>query len=139
MAKLVVKAQYLALGAGPTDYSAQIKGATLTIDAPEVDVTNMDSGGWNEALGGIKKGTLAIEWVRDADLSGLSAAVMTALGSTLAFHLRVQDAAASATNLEFTGNVLVTQWAPITGSVGQAFSNSTSWPTTGAITTDDGS
>lgn len=136
MAKLVVTAQYVALGAGPTDYSAQVKGATLTIDAPEVDVTNMDSAGWTELLGGIKKATLAIEWVKDADLSGLDAAVYAALGTTLAFRVREQDSAIATTNPEYQGTVLVTQWAPVSGSVGAAFGGSTSWPVTGAIVRD---
>lgn len=134
MAKLVVKAQHVAIGA--VDYSAQVKGATLTIDAPEVDVTNMDSAGWTELLGGIKKATLAIEWVKDADLSGLDAAVYAAIGGTLAFAVRQQDSAIATTNPEFQGNVLITSWAPVAGSVGQAFGGSTSWPVTGAIVRD---
>jgi predicted secreted protein len=136
LAKLVTTAAYLALGAGPTDYSAQVKSCSLTIDAPEVDVTNMDSAGWTELLGGIKKASLAIEWVKDADLSGLDAAVYAALGSTLAFRIRQQDSAIAAGNPEYQGTCLITQWQPINGSVGQAFGGSTTWPVTGAIVRD---
>lgn len=132
MAKLVVKAQYLELPAG-TDRSAQVKGVTLTIDAPEVDTTNMASGGWFEALGGIFKGTLAVEWVKDADLSGLDAAMFAALGATQTFLIRQTSAALGADNPKYTGSVLVTQWSPIQGSLGAAFGGSTSWTTTGTV------
>ncbi|HYE59022.1 MAG TPA: hypothetical protein VD948_10975 [Rhodothermales bacterium] len=128
----MTKALYLSLGG--TDYSAQIKSATLTEEVPEVDVTNMGSSGNYECVGGIKKSSLAIEFVRDNDLSGLDAAINTALGSTLTFEIRQSNAAVGATNPKRTGSVLVTQWAGITGQLGSAFSNSVTWPVTGAVT-----
>ena len=133
MAKKVVKGAYLALGAGPTDYSAKVKGATLTISGPEVDVSNFDTGDYSEILCGLLKGSLQIEFVKDADLSGLDAAVFAALGSTLAFTLKLNDAAVGPTNPAYTGTCVITSWSPIAGSVGQAFSGSVTWPCTGAI------
>ena len=132
MAKVVVTAGYIDLGA--VDYSAQVKSATLTMDAAESDVTNMDSAGWKEAIGGLKSGSLAIEFVKDAVLSGLDAAVNTAFGSTLTFELRQSDAAVSASNPKYTGSVLITQWSPVAGGVGEVFGGSVTWPVTGAIT-----
>lgn len=131
MAKIVIKNAVTLLAA--TDYSAQIKSSTLTLEAPEVDVTNMGSGGWVELLGGIKKGTLAFEFVKDSDLSGLTAAMVAALGTVIAFDVKAQSAATSTTNRRYTGNVLVTSWQPVAGQVGSAFGSSVSWPTTGAV------
>lgn len=131
MAKLVLKDAKLLLAA--TDYSAQVKQVTLTIEAPEVDVTNMGSAGWVELLGGIKKGTLAVDFIKDADLSGLTAAMFAALGTVIAFDTRAQAAAVSTTNRRYTGSVLVTSWQPVAGQVGSAFGSSISWPTTGAV------
>lgn len=133
MAKKVIKGAFLSLGG--TDYSAQVKSATLTISASEVDVSNFATGDWSEMLVANLKGTLAIEWVKDADLSGLDAAMWTALGTDagVTFALRVDDAAKSPTNPEFTGTVKVTTWG-VGGSVGQAFGGSTSWPVSGAVT-----
>ena len=136
MAKIVVKNQFLSLGG--TEYSSQIKGATLTINAPEVDVTNMDGNGWAELLSGILKAQIQIDFVKDADLSGLDAAVWAVLThattNTMAFVLKLQDASTSSTNPQFSGTVLVNNWSPISGSVGQAFGGSITFPVTGAIT-----
>lgn len=135
MAKKVVKAAYLALGG--TDYSAQIKGVELQIDAPEVDVTNMGSGGWNETLQGIKSGSLRIDFIKDADLSGLDAAIWAAItGSSgqLAFEVRLDSGAVAPANPKYTGTVSITQWMPVAGQVGAAFGGQVTWPTTGAIT-----
>lgn len=136
MAKRVIKGAYLALGAGPTDYSAQVKGATLTISGPEVDVSNFATGDYSEILCGLLKASLQIEFVKDADLSGLDAAVFAALGSTLAFRLRLDAGAIAATNPEYQGNCVITSWSPIGGSVGQAFGGSVTWPCTGSIVRD---
>lgn len=134
MAKIVIKAAYVDLGG--TQYDAQVKSAELSFDAPEVDVSNMDSGGWAEILQGIRSGKLSIEFVKDADLSGLDSAVWTAAtgAGTLTFEIRLQDAAVGATNPKYTGTVVVTQWSPVGGKVGDAFGGSVTWPVTGAIT-----
>lgn len=136
MAKQVIKGAYLALGAGPTDYSAQVKGATLTISGPEVDVSNFATGDYSEIICGLLKASLQIEFVKDADLSGLDAAVFAALASTLAFRLRLDDGAIAAANPEYQGTCVITSWSPIGGSVGQVFGGSVTWPCTGAIVRD---
>ena len=134
MAKMVISATVVKLAT--VDYSAQVKGATLTIDAPEVDISNMGSAGWNEVVGGVKKGSLAVEFVKDADLSGLDAAMFAALGTVITFEISKTSDAAGATNPHYTGSLLVTQWTPIAGAVGAAFGGSYTWTTTGAITRD---
>lgn len=136
MAKLVVKNAFVSLGG--TDYSAQIKGATLTITAPEVDVTNFAGNGWVELISGNLKGTLALEFVKDSDLSGLDAAIYAILShatvNTMAFLVKLQSAAASTANPSYAGTILVNNWSPVAGSVGQAFGGSITFPVTGAIT-----
>ena len=76
--------------------------------------------------------------MKDADLSGLDAAVWAVLThattNTMAFVLKLQDASTSSTNPQFSGTVLVNNWSPISGSVGQAFGGSITFPVTGAIT-----
>ncbi len=133
MAKQVVKGAYLALGSGQTDYSAQVKGATLTISGPEVDVSNFATGDYSEALCGLLKGSLQVEFVKDGDLSGLDAAVFAALGGTLAFVLKLSSGATGPKNPAYSGTLVVNSWSPIAGSVGQAFGGSVTWPCTGTI------
>jgi hypothetical protein len=132
MAKRIVQSTQVKLGG--TLYSAQIKSAGLDVDAPEVDVTNMDSDGWAELLGGIKKGTLAIEMVLDGDDSGFQAYLWGVLGTVVTFSIQGTDASTSTSNALFSGSVLITKATPVRGAVGDAHGASYSFPTSGAIT-----
>lgn len=136
MSKLVIKAAYLALGG--TDYSAQVKSVELSIDAPEVETTNMASAGWTEVLQGIRKASLNIEFVMDSDLSGIEATVYAAFihatTNTLTFEVRESSASVGATNPKFTGTVLLTKPLALKLGVGEALTASVNWPVTGAVT-----
>src|SRR5204863_6762304 len=111
MSKLVVKAALLKLN--NIDYSAQVESAELDIDAPEVDMTNMASGGWKELLSGVKAGTLAITWKKDADLSALESYLWTNLGLLITFEIALVNTGRTTTNPSYTGSVLVTKHTPV--------------------------
>lgn len=133
MAKRVVTAAYVSIGAA--DYSAQVKGCELSMNAPDVNVTNMLSAGWDEFLAGVKSADLRVDFVLDGDLSGLDSALWTAFsaGTTLAFEVRPTNAVMGPTNPKFTGDLLVSQHNPITGNVGDAYSASRTYKITGAV------
>lgn len=131
MAKLCITGTILTLAT--VDYSSQIAEASLEVDAAALDSTNMSSAGWMEKIGGLKSGKLTVHFKKDADLSGLDAAMFAALGAPLAFVLKETSAANSATNPAYSGSVLVTQWTPIAGAVGALFEGNYSWDTTGAV------
>lgn len=134
MAKRVITAAYVSIGA--VDYSAQVKGAELSMTAPDVNVTNMLSAGWDEFLAGVKTADLRVDFVLDGDLSGLDSALWTAFngGTTLAFEVRATNAAVGTTNPKYTGSLFVSQHNPITGNVGDAYSASRTYKVTGAVT-----
>ncbi len=133
MAKRVVTAAYVSIGA--VDYSAQVKGCELSMTAPDVNVTNMLSVGWDEFLAGVKTADLRIDFVLDGDLSGLDSALWTAFsaGTSLAFALRPTNAVVGTTNPTYSGNIFVSQHNPITGNVGDAYSASRTYKCTGAV------
>lgn len=135
MSKIVIKAAYLALGG--TDYSANAKNIELQLEGPEVDVTNMGSGGWQEVLQGIKKGTVQLDLLIDADLSGIELAIYAvfnhATANTMTFEIRESNAGVSAANPKFTGTLLITKPLALGLKVGEALAQQVSWPTTGAV------
>lgn len=134
MAKLVITAAFLTLAT--VDYTDEISECTLDLEVDQQDVTNMDSAGWTELIGGIKSGTLNINFKKDADLSGLDSAIFAALGTVIAFAIRQADTAIATTNPEYQGSVLISQWQPVAGAVGQVFEGSVGWPTSGAVVRD---
>lgn len=134
MAKAVVTATFLTLGG--TDRSALASSVTLSMSAPEVDVTNFDSAGWKEFLAGLKEADLSIDWKKDADLSTLDSQLWTAFsaGTSLAFVIRLSDAAIGPTNPSYSGSVLISNHSPIQNAVGDAYGGSATYKVTGAVT-----
>lgn len=117
------------------DYSDHLKSATLTVDAAQLDSTDFASAGWVEAIGGLKSGTLSLEFMDDVADNDVDEELFALLGTVVAFTLKAATGAISASNPEYQGSVLVTSHS-LGGSVGDLAKKSVSWPTTGAITRD---
>lgn len=129
MAKMVLKATYLALNS--TDLSSYTSSIELTMEVEEQDVTTFASGGWTEVLGGLASGQLAVTFKQDAD--NLDATVWPLFGTVVPFEVRLSNAPVGPSNPAYTGQVLVSQWSPIAGAVGDAAEMDVTWPTSGAV------
>jgi hypothetical protein len=117
------------------DISAYCKSATLTIDVNQLDTTDFASDGWTEMIGGLKSGTLAIELMDDVADDSIDEDFYALLGTVVPFALKLDDAAISASNPEYQGNVLITSHS-LGGAVGDLAMKSYSFPITGAIVRD---
>lgn len=132
MAKTVVKNFTLTIGG--TDYAAQVKGRDLAVAFEEHDVTNADSGTDREFIAGLSSYDLTIQLVKDADLSGLDAAMWTARGTSVAWVSKFADTTIGVTNPQYSGNGIVMGWTPFSGEVGSLFAGELKLKGTGAIT-----
>lgn len=117
------------------DYSDHLKAATLTLDAAQLDTTDFASAGWTEAIGGLKSGTLSLEFMDDVADNDVDEELYALLGTVVAFTLKATSGAIAAGNPEYQGSVLVTSHA-IGGSVGELAKKSLTFPLTGAPTRD---
>jgi len=117
------------------DYSDHLKSATLTVDAAQLDTTDVASGGWTEVVGGLKSGTLALEFMDDVADNDVDEELWALLGTVVTFTIKATSGSISASNPEYQGSVLVTSHA-IGGAVGELATKSLSWPTSGSITRD---
>lgn len=133
MAVVALTAEYLAL-AGSAALNDHVKSATLTVDANELDATAMGDT-WKEVVGGVKAGTLSIEFFDDTAASNVDSIIWGHFntGTTITFEVRLSDAAVSATNPKYTGSVLPKS-ASFGGSHGELPMKSLTWPTSGAVT-----
>lgn len=131
MPKMVLLAQYVALNG--TDLSSYAKKAELTTKVEEKEVTTYASQGWKELLGGLKSGELALDFLQDVAAAALDSIMWPLLGTVVTFEVRLNNAAASASNPKYTGSVLVNGWNPISGSVGDEASVGVSYPTSGVV------
>jgi hypothetical protein len=131
MAVMALTTEYTSINA--VDESANIKSSTLTIDVNPLDTTDFASAGWTEVIGGLKSGTLAIEFQDDVAAAAIDSKLWALLGTVVAFEVRLTSAAVGASNPKWTGSVLITSHS-VGGAVGDLATKSLSFPTTGAVT-----
>jgi hypothetical protein len=131
MAVMCLTTQYT--GINGVDESANIKSSTLTIDVNPLDTTDFASAGWVEQIGGLKSGTLSIEFQDDVAAAAIDTKLWAILGTVVAFEVRLTSAVVGASNPKWTGSILITGHN-VGGTVGDLATKSLSFPTTGAVT-----
>lgn len=132
MAKMVLTASYLALNG--VDRSSSTSKIELSTEVEEKDVTTFASLGWVELLGGLKSGSLSVGFKQDVADAALDDTMWALFGTVVTFEVRLSNAAVSTNNPKYTGSVLIKEWKPIAGSVGDVAEVEVEFPTTGAVT-----
>jgi hypothetical protein len=130
--KLVITATYVTINA--VAYQANIGEATFKADVPSLVTTNMSSAGWEELLGGIKKGAITLKFLKDSDMSTLDAALWALLGTVVPWTMKETVAANSASNPQYSGNMLINSWTPLKGAVGTLLEDTVTFPNSGPVT-----
>jgi hypothetical protein len=115
------------------DLSDHVASVTLDITADEIVTTAMGDT-YQSRTGGLKDGTLSIEFQQDFAASEVDATLFPLLGTTTAFVVKADSGSVSATNTSYSGNVLVNQHIPVGNAVGELATMSVSFPTSGTIT-----
>lgn len=132
MAKMVLLAEYLSIASN--DLSTYTAKAELAVEVEEKDVTTYGSAGWKEILGGIKSGTINIEFKQDFAATKLDSIMWPLLGTVVAFEVRADQAVVGTSNPKYTGSILIKEWNPVSGSVGDEATVGVTFPTSGAVT-----
>jgi hypothetical protein len=132
MAKYVVTGTNVTLNG--SDISNAVASATLEITAADVDVTDFGSGGWTEVVGGLKSGTISLDFHNDYGVGGINTLLNPLLGSLATVTLNPNGTATSGTNPKWTALVLVNSVSPVSGAVGDLATFSVSFPTSGPVT-----
>lgn len=117
-----------------TDFSSALSSVELSQSVNEVDTTNFGTGGWTAVTGGIKTGSLTLNWHQDFGAGSVNAVLQPLLGTSATVVVTPSTAVVSATNPTWTGQFLVSQYNPVAGAVGDLAVFSTTWPANGAIT-----
>ncbi|MFF6836030.1 hypothetical protein ACFY84_29995 [Streptomyces sp. NPDC012438] len=128
---MVLTSEYVSLNG--VDLSEYARKAELAVEVEEKDVTTYSSAGWKVLIGGLKSGSLDCEFLNDFASARIDSIMWPLLGSVVPFEVRPTNAAVSASNPKYTGSVLVKEWKPIEGSVGDEASSSASFPTSGPV------
>jgi|TARA_R100001463_G_scaffold1130_2_gene4800 hypothetical protein len=115
------------------DLSDHVSSVTLEITSDEIVTTAMGDT-FQSRTGGLKDGTLSIEFQQDFASSEVDATLFPLLGSTTAFVVKPTSGSVSSTNPSYAGNVLVNSHSPVANGVGELATMSVSFPTSGTIT-----
>lgn len=134
MAKYVVTGNNVSLNG--TDVSGSVTRCELVISSSQVDVTDFASGGWTEVVGGLKSGSVSIDFQQDFGVGGIGETLTEALVGTIGTVVIISGngTAASATTPSYTAECLISSVTPVSGAVGDLSTYSVTWATTGAIT-----
>lgn len=137
MARLVLTNAYVLFASN--DISQYVTSISLSSSVDVIDTTGLGSSA-RTRVGGLFDNQLTIEFNQDfADnaleelINGTSLGTTT-VGTSVAMEIRPVNAAVSASNPKFTFNALISEWQPLSGSVGELVTASVSWPISGTIT-----
>jgi hypothetical protein len=131
MAKMVLKSSFV--GINGVDRSSWCSKIELTAEVEEKDVTTFASNGWKEVIGGLASGSLAVTFKNDVAASQLDELMWALFTTVTTFEVRATSAAVGTSNPKYTGNILIKNWNPISGSPGDVNENSYTFPTSAAV------
>ena len=105
------------VGATPVDFSDHVTAFTLTQQADQLEVTAMGDTA-HKLVTGLSADSITVTLLNDTAAGSILATLQAAYGTTVAFKA-IQDstAAVSATNVLYTGTILVDNFTPINGAV----------------------
>lgn len=131
MSTFVLTDAYISINS--VDLSDWCTSVTLSVEVDEQEDTAFGDT-YRSRLGGLRDWSLDLEFNQDFAASAVEATLFSLLGSSTAVDIRANTNLVTATNPRYTGNVLVTQFSPIDGAVGDIATTSVSWPGNGTLT-----
>lgn len=131
MAKLVLTNPKVTLdGFDVSDHCASISFGTVY---DLVEVTQMGDIA-KKMVAGLEENTLSLELQQDFGVSQLESVIYPNRGLLVNCTVRPVNAAISVTNPQYSFRVLVSEWTPLSGSVGTLTTVTVNWPIYGEIT-----
>lgn len=112
--------------------SDHVRKVKLSIDVDDLDNTAMGAT-YKNRQGGLKDWSVDIEFNQDFAASNVDATLFPLIGTVVSFTLNPTSGANSATNPAYSGNLLIKEYTPLDGSVGDLGVVSFTWPGAGAL------
>jgi len=132
MAKLVLTNSVVTLNG--TDISNDVAAITLSTTAAEVPTTSFGSGGAVTRVAGLIDNSVTLSLHNE--YSSVEGLIYPLVGSTAVTMVikPAGTAAAGTASPHFSFSVLVTEWSPVNGAVGELNTADVTWPISGTIT-----
>ena len=133
MARIVLTDAYVKLN--NVDLSDHINSVEIAQSFDSVETTAFGDSG-RTRTGGLEDSSITLSFHQDFASSSVDQTISPLVGGTAAFEIRAVGTATavSATNPKWTGTVLVTEWNPLSGAVGELSTADVTWPVSGQVT-----
>lgn len=115
------------------DLTDHVASVTWTETAAELETTAMGDSNVTR-IGGLKDGSISVEFHQDFAASSVYATLYTLLGTTTTVEITPVSGALSATNPKHSAAALVTELPFIDGAVSDLATISVTWPLAGPVT-----
>ena len=132
MARIVLTDVGVVLGG--VDLSDHIASVEISQNFDEVETTAFGDGG-RTRVAGLEDSSLSLSFHQDFAAADVEATIGPLVGGTAAFVVAPfgTAVAASGTAPRYSGTVLITEWTPINGAVGDLSTADVTWPVVGQI------
>lgn len=132
MARIVLTNAYVTINS--VDVSDHVASVTLNSSIDVVETTAFGTTGARTRIGGLADNSISLEFHQDYASTSIEATIYPLLGTTTTVVVKPNGSTTSTTNPSYTSTVLVSEWTPLNGAVGELATASVTWPVSGAIT-----
>lgn len=115
-----------------TPFSSSLAAVTLDITAEEQETTAFGDG-YRTRIGGLKDGSVTLDFHQDFAAGSVDATLFPLLGTQATVVVKPTSGSVTATNPSYTALCLVTQYQPYASNVGELATLSVTWPTSGSV------
>jgi hypothetical protein len=131
MAKLVFNNPKITINS--VDLTDQIAQVSLDMTFAEVETTAFGNTAVTR-VAGLGDHSFGASFHQDFAASEVEASIYPLLGTTTEVTIKAVNSTTATDNPLYTFTVLVSQWAPIAGAVGELLTADITWPVSGGIT-----
>lgn len=131
MAKKVLLDCYISING--VNYSASCSKVELDDSFEVKEVTTHGSGGAKQNLAGLEEGSISVTFKNDYNAGAVDDQMWALRRLIVPFEVRPSQAAVGVNNPKYTGNILISQWKPISGSVGDVAEVDVEFPLDGPM------
>jgi len=115
------------------DLSDHVASVELAQEVEEVETTAFGDSA-RTRTGGLANNSLSLDFHQDFASASVDDTLNALVGGTASFEILPNGTAVGATNPKYTGTVLLTEWTPVSGAIGELATASVTWPISGAVT-----
>jgi hypothetical protein len=131
MPKLVLTNAFVSIAG--VDLSDHISSISLATQYDLVDTTQFGDIS-KRVIAGLAANSVSFEFHQDFQAGSVEATIYPLLGTASACIIKPLDSAVSASNPQYSFNVLIAEWTPLSAAAGELTTATVTWPISGDIT-----